>query len=77
MFIFFEIQSYTLQIREALFYEDLQGVLVRVRNKMNALFVWSFQQEFFHYPTLMVYVMVLLANYSVHRGSKIHAIDTR
>ncbi|KAJ9565230.1 hypothetical protein OSB04_001196 [Centaurea solstitialis] len=65
VFIIRELQSYTLQMREALFYEDLTGVLVRVQTEMNASFVWLFQQVFSHTPTLMVYVMILLANYSV------------
>ncbi|KAK9065927.1 hypothetical protein SSX86_015329 [Deinandra increscens subsp. villosa] len=69
VFIIRELQSYTLQMREALFYEDLQGVLVRVQKEMNASFVWLFQQVFSHTPTLMVYVMILLANYSVHSMS--------
>lgn len=69
VFIIRELQSYTLQMREALFYEDLQGVLVRVQKEMNASFVWLFQQVFSHTPTLMVYVMILLANYSVHAMS--------
>ncbi|KAL3530862.1 hypothetical protein ACH5RR_010184 [Cinchona calisaya] len=66
VFIIRELQSYTLQMREMLFYEDLQGILVRVQKEMNASFVWLFQQVFSHTPTLMVYVMILLANYSVH-----------
>lgn len=66
VFIFRELQSYTLQMREVLFYEDLQGILVRVQQEMNASFVWLFQQVFSHTPTLMVYVMILLANYSVY-----------
>ncbi|XP_024981555.1 uncharacterized protein LOC112518178 [Cynara cardunculus var. scolymus] len=65
VFIIRELQSYTIHLREALFYEDLQGVLVRVQKEMNASFVWLFQQVFSHTPTLMVYVMILLANYSV------------
>ncbi|KAI7734057.1 hypothetical protein M8C21_014605 [Ambrosia artemisiifolia] len=69
VFIIRELQSYTLQMREALFYEDLQEVLVRVQKEMNASFVWLFQQVFSHTPTLMVYVMILLANYSVHAMS--------
>lgn len=69
VFIIRELQSYTLQMREALFYENLQGVLVRVQEEMNASFVWLFQQVFSHTPTLMVYVMILLANYSVHAMS--------
>ncbi|KAL1829045.1 hypothetical protein ACET3Z_007457 [Daucus carota] len=66
VFIIRELQSYTLQMREVLFYEDLQGILVRVHKEMNASFVWLFQQVFSHTPTLMLYVMILLANYSVH-----------
>ncbi|XVF19900.1 hypothetical protein REPUB_Repub11eG0151400 [Reevesia pubescens] len=66
VFIIRELHSYTLQMREFLFYEDLQGILVRVQKEMHASFVWLFQQVFSHTPTLMVYVMILLANYSVH-----------
>ncbi|GJW92630.1 tetratricopeptide-like helical domain containing protein [Tanacetum coccineum] len=69
VFIIRELQSYTLQMREALFYEDLQGVLAKVHKEMNASFVWLFQQVFSHTPTLMVYVMILLANYSVYAMS--------
>ncbi|KAF5727333.1 hypothetical protein HS088_TW22G01026 [Tripterygium wilfordii] len=66
VFIIRELQSYTLQMREFLFYEDLQGILGRVQKEMHASFVWLFQQVFSHTPTLMVYVMILLANFSVH-----------
>ncbi|XP_021278725.1 uncharacterized protein LOC110412509 [Herrania umbratica] len=66
VFIIRELQSYILQMRELLFYEDLQGILVRVQKEMHAAFVWLFQQVFSHTPTLMVYVMILLANYSVY-----------
>ncbi|XP_017218269.1 uncharacterized protein LOC108195817 [Daucus carota subsp. sativus] len=66
VFIIRELQSYTMQMRELLFYEDLEGILVRVQKEMNASFVWLFQQVFSHTPTLMLYVMILLANYSVH-----------
>ncbi|KAK3035424.1 hypothetical protein RJ639_032849 [Escallonia herrerae] len=74
VFIIRELQSYTLQMREILFYEDLQDILVRVQREMNASFVWLFQQVFSHTPTLMVYVMILLANYSVHSMSSHAAI---
>ncbi|XP_040992110.1 uncharacterized protein LOC121239057 [Juglans microcarpa x Juglans regia] len=66
VFIIRELQSYTLQMREFLFYEDLQGILARVQREMHASFVWLFQQVFSHTPTLMVYVMILLANFSVY-----------
>ncbi|XP_051143317.1 uncharacterized protein LOC127259774 isoform X3 [Andrographis paniculata] len=66
VFIIRELHSYTLQMREALFYEDLQGIIARVQKDMHASFVWLFEKVFSHTPTLMVYVMILLANYSVH-----------
>lgn len=66
VFIIRELHSYTLQMRELLFTEDLQGVLVRVQKEMHASFVWLFQQVFSHTPTLMVYVMILLANFTVY-----------
>ncbi|KAK9998403.1 hypothetical protein SO802_018006 [Lithocarpus litseifolius] len=66
VFIIRELHSYTLQMREVLFYEDLQEILVRVQKEMHASFVWLFQQVFSHTPTLMMYVMILLANFTVH-----------
>lgn len=69
VFIIRELQSYTLQMREVLFVEDLQDILMRVQKEMNASFVWLFQQVFSHTPNLMVCVMILLANYSVYSMS--------
>lgn len=69
VFIIQELHSYTLQMREILFYEDLQGILASVQYEMQASFVWLFQKVFSQTPTLMVYVMILLANYSVHSMS--------
>ncbi|KAI4305229.1 hypothetical protein L6164_028608 [Bauhinia variegata] len=66
VFIIQELHSYTLQMREILFYEDMQGILARVQQEMQASFVWLFQQIFSHTPTLMVYVMILLANFTVY-----------
>lgn len=74
VFIIRELQSYTLQMREMLFYEDLQGILARVQKEMHMSFVWLFQQVFSHTPTLMVYVMILLANYSVYSMANSYAI---
>ncbi|XP_077214898.1 tetratricopeptide repeat (TPR)-like superfamily protein [Tasmannia lanceolata] len=74
VFIIQELQSYTLQMREILFYEDLQGILVRVQKEMNASFVWLFEQVFSRTPTLMVYVMILLANFTVYSMSHNPAI---
>lgn len=66
VFIIRELHSYTLQMRGFLFYEDLQEIIVRVQKEMHASFVWLFQQVFSHTPTLMMYVMILLANFTVH-----------
>ncbi|XP_023007372.1 uncharacterized protein LOC111499886 [Cucurbita maxima] len=66
VFMIQELHSYSLRLREILFYEDLQGILNRVEKDMHASFVWLFQQVFSHTPTLMVYVMILLANFTVH-----------
>ncbi|XP_010535389.1 PREDICTED: uncharacterized protein LOC104810716 isoform X2 [Tarenaya hassleriana] len=66
VFMIEEINSFTLQTREAVVCEDLQGVLRRVRKDMHASFLWLFQCVFSDTPTLMVYVMLLLANFTVH-----------
>ena len=39
VFIIRELHSYTLQMRELLFYEDLQCILARVQKEMHASFV--------------------------------------
>ncbi|MBA0762303.1 hypothetical protein Gotri_011937 [Gossypium trilobum] len=65
VFIIRELHSYTLQMRESLLYEDLHGIFIRVQNEIHASFLWLFQQVFSHTPTLMIYVMILLANFSV------------
>ncbi|CAI0540621.1 unnamed protein product [Linum tenue] len=74
VFIIREIQSYTLLMREFLFTEDLQGILARVQKEMNDSFVWLFQQVFSHTPTLMVSVMILLANFTVYSMGSQYAI---
>ncbi|GMG98325.1 hypothetical protein Nepgr_000165 [Nepenthes gracilis] len=74
VFIVRELHSYTLQMREHLFYEDLQGIWARVQKEMHASFVWLFREIFSQTPTLMVYVMILLANFTVHSMSNNAAI---
>ncbi|KAM7256975.1 hypothetical protein ACFE04_012716 [Oxalis oulophora] len=69
VFIIRELHSYSLQMREMLFTEDLQGILVRVHTEMHASFVWLFQQVFSQTPVLMVSVMILLANFTVNSVS--------
>ncbi|KAM0825319.1 hypothetical protein ACQ4PT_069637 [Festuca glaucescens] len=61
-----ELQSFALQMRQAVFYEDMQSVLARVHAEMDASFVWLFQHIFAGTPALMVSVMLLLANFTVH-----------
>ncbi|KAF0918500.1 hypothetical protein E2562_024273 [Oryza meyeriana var. granulata] len=72
-----ELQSFTLQMRQALFYEDLQGVLARVHAEMHASFVWLFQHIFSGTPALMVSLMLLLANFTVYSmGDSVAAAAT-
>lgn len=66
VFMIEELHSFALQTRETIFYEDLQGVLRQVKKDMHASLLWIFQRVFSHTPTLMVYVMILLANFTVH-----------
>jgi hypothetical protein len=59
-----ELQSFALQqMRDDL---QLQGVLARVEGEMHASFVWLFQHIFASTPALMVSLMLLLANFTVH-----------
>lgn len=65
-----ELQSFALQqMREALLCDDLQGVLARAHGEMNASFVWLFQHIFAGTPALMLSLMLLLANFTVHSMS--------
>ncbi|KAI3945678.1 hypothetical protein MKW98_022952 [Papaver atlanticum] len=74
VFILRELHSYTLQMRELLYYEDLQGILARVHRETHDSFVWLFQQIFSNTPTLMVSVMILMANFTVHAMAQNAAI---
>ncbi|KAL5799591.1 hypothetical protein ACOSQ4_032475 [Xanthoceras sorbifolium] len=69
VFIIRELQSYVLLVRDNISSEDLKEIIYRVQGEMNASFVWLFQQVFSRTPTLMVYVMILLANFTVHSMS--------
>ncbi|XP_022998217.1 uncharacterized protein LOC111492931 [Cucurbita maxima] len=66
VFMIRELHSYALRLREILYFEDLQSILVRVQKETHASFVWLFQHVFSHTPTLMVSVMILLANFTVY-----------
>ncbi|KAG6403587.1 hypothetical protein SASPL_135813 [Salvia splendens] len=74
VFIIRELHSYTLQMRSFLYYEDMEGIVANVQREMHASFVWLFQKVFSTTPTLMVHVMILLANYSVFSMSSNAAI---
>ncbi|KAF3433493.1 hypothetical protein FNV43_RR24595 [Rhamnella rubrinervis] len=61
-----ELQSYALSIRGSLYCENLEETIRKVQREINASFVWLFAQVFSRTPSLMIYVMVLLANFSVY-----------
>ncbi|CAH8382089.1 unnamed protein product [Eruca vesicaria subsp. sativa] len=63
VFMIEEMHSFALQTREVVFYE---GCLKHVKKDMHASLLWIFQRVFSQTPTLMVYVMILLANFTVH-----------
>lgn len=69
VFMIRELQSYALHIRESIYYEDLQVIIDKAQRDINASFVWLFQQVFSQTPTLMVDVMVLLANFTAYSMS--------
>ncbi|KAJ0044639.1 hypothetical protein Pint_06456 [Pistacia integerrima] len=76
VFIIRELQNYALHIRASLYSEDLKEIMSKVQREMNISFVWLFQQVFSRTPTLMVYVMILLANFTVHSMSRHTVIAT-
>lgn len=71
VFIIGEVQSFVLRLREALFYQDLEQIIRHVQSELHASFVWLFQSIFSHTPTLMVYLLIFLANFTVFSMDKI------
>lgn len=69
VFIIVELQSYALQMREALCDEELELIVSKVQREMHLSFSWMFQQVFSRTPALMIHVMTLLANFSVYSAS--------
>lgn len=65
VFIIRELQTCALSINHSAYYEDLQEVVTKMQREMNVTFVWLFQKVFSPTPALMVYLMILLANYTV------------
>ncbi|XVF24059.1 hypothetical protein REPUB_Repub13aG0094100 [Reevesia pubescens] len=66
VFIIRELQNYTLVIRQGLNSEDLLEIMTKMQRDTTLTFAWLFQRVFSKTPTLMVYVMLLLANFYVH-----------
>ncbi|XP_020571212.1 uncharacterized protein LOC110018283 [Phalaenopsis equestris] len=63
-----ELHSHLICMREALFSPDnfqIQETLARVHDDLHSSFVWLFHRIFSTTPTLMVYLMLLLANFTV------------
>nr|XP_009791296.1 PREDICTED: uncharacterized protein LOC104238592 isoform X1 [Nicotiana sylvestris] len=69
VFIIVELQTYALQMRESVCNEDLEMIIGEVQREMYASFIWLFRQVFCRTPVLMIYVMILLANFSVYSTS--------
>ncbi|KAF8022030.1 hypothetical protein BT93_G2230 [Corymbia citriodora subsp. variegata] len=70
-----EIQSYAMHMRESLCREDLGKMVNKVHREINSSFVWIFQQVFSQAPTLMVYVMILSAEFGAY--SVLHNMSNR
>lgn len=66
VFMMWELQAHSLQIREILLHEDLHELLEMVQIEMQSSFAWIFQQVFSCTPALMVSIMILLANFTVY-----------
>ncbi|CAM0955280.1 unnamed protein product [Alopecurus aequalis] len=66
-----ELQSFALQQMQEVMLcgDDLQAVLARAHGEMHDSFVWLFQHIFAGTPALMLSLMLLLANFTVHSMS--------
>lgn len=73
VFIVGELQSHAIRMRKERFLSDrsqMQGTLARVHGELHASFAWLFQRVFSSTPTLMLYLMLLLANFTVFSISR-------
>ncbi|KZV34965.1 hypothetical protein F511_04939 [Dorcoceras hygrometricum] len=68
--IIVELQSYALHMRESLCHEDLDIAIVKVQKEMHSSFAWLFQQVFSKAPSLMIEVMILVANLGAFSASQ-------
>lgn len=69
MFIMFELQSSVLKARETKCREDLEMIIDKVQSDMQSSYARLFQQVFSRTPALMIDVILLLANFSLHSTS--------
>ena len=71
VFIIRELQSYALQLRSGTLVCDdsLREIMFRVHREVHGSFCWLFGHIFASTPTLMVSVMLLLANFTVYSMS--------
>ncbi|XP_028066136.1 uncharacterized protein LOC114269074 isoform X1 [Camellia sinensis] len=75
VFIILELQSHALKMREFISYEDLEKIKARVHREMYASFAWLFEQVFSRTPSLMICLMILLADFSIYSMSHNTAIQ--
>ncbi|CAM6127695.1 unnamed protein product [Calypogeia fissa] len=67
VFMIRALQSYTFELRQNIVSDaNVQHLVSMVHREMHSSFVWLFQQVFSCTPTLMVSVMILLANFTVY-----------
>ncbi|CAJ1970995.1 unnamed protein product [Sphenostylis stenocarpa] len=63
VFIMHELQNHALQTRQSVCGEYLENFMAKLGREMDASLVWLFQLVFWKTPTLMVDVMVFVANF--------------
>lgn len=73
--IILEIQRCTLEMRGLFSYEDTERIIAKVQREMHSSFVGLFKQVFSQTPALMIYVMILLANFSAYSTTHIGMMD--
>lgn len=69
------LQTYALQMRSMLYYEDFESVAHSIHREMQASFLWLFQQVFACTPCLMVAVMLLFSDFTVHSATSNIALE--
>ncbi|XP_073036355.1 uncharacterized protein [Primulina eburnea] len=70
VFIIGELQRYALHMRGSLCHEDLEIDIAKVQKEMHSSFAWLFQQVFSNTPSLMIHIMILVANFGTFSASR-------